>query len=142
MNRPTGTKPRTRLLILSSLIVPLTALQAAVTLKAARVVSVPLGSGWINAGLIVTALYVFLSPLVTEWLLRRSPKSRETLERRGTTADEFVLLVAVGTAGAGSLAPVILMLSGSHTGSFVMPWAAICLLQDALWCWRYRRVLL
>jgi hypothetical protein len=124
------------------LMVPLTALQAAVTLKAVRVVSAPLGSAWINGGLIATALYVFLSPLVIEWGLRRSPQSRETLQRRGTNADELVLLVAVGTAGAGSMVPLLLMWSGSHTDSFVVPWAVVCLLQDAFWCWRYRQVLL
>jgi len=87
-------------------------------------------------------LYVFLSPLVLRQLLRRSQQSREAFERHGMTADELLLLVGVGTAAAGSMAPVVIMSLGGDAGWFVVPWAAICLLQGMFWCWRYRPVLM
>ncbi len=132
----------TRLRCLGLLTVPFAAVRVAPILEASRSATTPLGSSWVNGGLIATMLYVFLSPLVLRQLLRRSQQSREAFERHGMTADELLLLVGVGTAAAGSMAPVVIMSLGGDAGWFVVPWAAICLLQGMFWCWRYRPVLM
>jgi hypothetical protein len=134
-------KLSTRLRVLGLLMLPLGAVQIAPILKAIRPASAPLGSAWTNGGLIAGVLYVFLSPLVLQWLLGRSPQSREVLERRGTTGPDLVLLVAVSVSAAGSMVPVIIMWLGGDSGSFIVPWATVCVLHAIFWCWRYRHLL-
>ena len=134
-------KLSTRLRVLGLLLLPVGVSQTAAILTATRPVSAPLGSAWTNGGLIAGALYVFLSPLVLHWLLGRSPQSREALERRGTNGRDLVLLVAVSVSAAGSMVPVIIMWVGGDSGSFIVPWAAVCLLHAIFWCWRYRHLL-
>jgi hypothetical protein len=131
-----------RLLVLGSLMLPVGVVRLAPLMEATRPTSAPLGSAWTSGGLIAGLLYVFLSPLVLLWLLGRSPESREALERRGTTVPNLVLLVAVGVSAAGSMVPVIIMWLGGDSGSFVVPWATVCVLHAVFWCWRYRHLLM
>ena len=135
-------KLSTRVRVLGLLLLPVGVIQTAAVLKATRHVNVPLGPVWTNGGLIAGVLYVFLSPLVLQWLLRRSPRSREALERRGTNEPDLVLLVAVSVSGAGSMVPVIIMWMGGDSGPFIVSWAAVCWLHAIFWCWRYRHLLM
>jgi hypothetical protein len=130
-----------RLRCVGLMIVPFTAIQVAPLLEASRPVTRSTTSPWANLGLFATALYVFLSPLVLQRLLRRSQQSREAFERRGMDVDELLLLVGVGTAAAGSMAPVAIMSLGGDSGWFVVPWAVVCFISGTFWCWRYRHVL-
>lgn len=133
----TDTIPWTwRLGCLWLLATPFVAIRASSFVRGMPVLVNPTWWPWINGGTVLVSLYLLLAPFFIESALRK-----QAAVKAPGGAEGLLLLMGVGGAGAVSMMPVVLLVIGSGSVSWVFPCAAISFVVAMFWCLRFRRLL-